>query len=164
MVCTSPPFLLLLAFSTTSYLFGILEGFPFSDRGRFCWGSSSRCTASTTLWNVDTDSSILLSSIWIMTVFWSHIPGPYCYSEQCYWLSLSIIQGNLRELSPLVAPPQSFLIMSWGTHGTVTHQLPSSLEKVCRPIPKYRMPVWMNINLPSFLGLRPHHHLYFLLI
>ena len=54
--------------------------------------------------------------------------------------------------------------MSWGTHGTVTHQLPSSLEKVCRPIPKYRMPVWMNINLPSFLGLRPHHHLYLLLI
>ena len=39
-----------------------------------------------------------------------------------------------------------------------THQLPSSLDKVCHPLLPYPMTVWIHIKLPYFLVLKPPLH------
>ena len=46
--------------------------------------------------------------------------------------------------------PRSWLMMRWVRQGPGTHQLPSSMEKVCRPILPYPMTILMHINLPYF--------------
>ena len=66
--------------------------------------------------------------------------------------------GNSGGLLPPRTPPQNGLIVRWFQQGTGTHQLPSSMENVSRPLIPYPTTVWMHINLPSFLGLWPHLH------
>ena len=61
------PFFLLVGWSIPCCLFDMLTGVLFSVRGRFFKGSIY-CSISTTLWNVDTASSILLPSLWNLTV------------------------------------------------------------------------------------------------
>ena len=40
--------------------------------------------------------------------------------------------------------------MSWGQQCPGNHQLPYSMEKLCRPLLLYLMTVWMHIKLPYF--------------
>ena len=57
-----------MALSIPYLWFDLLVGFSFYAWIRFGWGPPFFCSASTTLWNVDTDSSMLLSSLWDLTV------------------------------------------------------------------------------------------------
>ena len=68
MVCPSNNFCLLVDWSNPFLFFDLLEGFKFSSRGRFYWGPPLCCSASTTLWNVEMTSSILLSNLWNLKV------------------------------------------------------------------------------------------------
>ena len=69
MVRNSTPFCILVYWYIPCYLFDILAGFSFSDRRIFFWGQPLRCSALTKIWNVYTDSSMILSSLWNLTVF-----------------------------------------------------------------------------------------------
>ena len=89
----------------------------------------------------------------------SRLSGTYCCPEWCHWVSLSVIHGNLGGLPLPETQPQIWQIMSWGQQVSGTHQLPSSLGKVCLTLLLYPMTAQMNINLPYFLGLRLHLHL-----
>ena len=65
----STPFRILVAWSITCSLFDILEGFSFSARGSFFWCPPFCCSNSTTLCNIYTTSSVLLSSLWNLVFF-----------------------------------------------------------------------------------------------
>ena len=86
----------------------------------------------------------------------SRLPRPYFYPAWFHWVSLSILQGNLGGLPPPVTPPQSWKMMSWGWQVPGTHQLPSRMEKLCRPILPYPMTIQMHIKLPYLPGLWTH--------
>ena len=64
----STNFYLLMALSIPCSWFDLLAGFSFFPRDCFCWGSQFCCSASTTIWNLDTASSMLLSSLWNLTI------------------------------------------------------------------------------------------------
>ena len=86
----------------------------------------------------------------------SCLPLTYCFPEWCHWLSLYVLRGNLGGLPSKGKQPRRWLIMKWGQQGLGTHQIPSILEKVCRPLIKYPMSVWMYIKLPCSMVLWTH--------
>ena len=64
----STHFCLLMDLSTSCYWFDLMVGFSFSTRSCFSWGTPFCCSASNTLYNVDTPSSILLFILWNLIV------------------------------------------------------------------------------------------------
>ena len=87
-------FRLLMDLSIPCYWFDLLVGFYFSARF-FFWGPPFRCSASTTLWNVDRDSSKLLSIIWNLIVSLLSSPRTLFFSWE---MTLSITVHYTQEL------------------------------------------------------------------
>ena len=126
MVCLSTPFCLLLAWSIPCPLFEILVGFSFDIRERFCWGLTFRLSALATHCNLYKDYSMLLSSLWNLTVLLLLYYRTF-FPEWCHLLLLSVIRVNLGGLPPPETHPQNLLIMSRGQQGTSNNQLHSSI-------------------------------------
>ena len=78
--------------------FDLLAGFSFSSRGCVYWGPPFRCSASTTLLNVDTASSMLISRLWNLTVQFLSSPRTLLLS---WVMSVSIIVHSTRQFRSL---------------------------------------------------------------
>ena len=94
LVCILTTLRLLMDLSIPCSWFYLLERFSVSPRCCFCWGAPFCCSASTSLWNVEMASSMLLFSLWNLTV--SLLLSPRTLSLS-WVMSLSITVCSSRE-------------------------------------------------------------------
>ena len=90
---------------------------------------------------------------------WFFWPGPYCCPGWFHLVLLSVLFRNLGGLPLQGTWTQSWMRTIWGQQGPVTHQLPSSMEKVWHTLLMYIMTIHMHIKIPYFwaCGLTSSH-------